>query len=151
VAYLDHLADRDADDAVRARVTEIEAQLHQGTLPAGEVLAVPLNAAGRERQRLLAEYFQWAADPAGPDAEGLRSWREGTARGLAELPYHQARAEMWEAVYDTLTDFTFIENKCARVGRLETVDDEGKPAALFTGAFALQEDYATALADYPTE
>ena len=151
VAYLDHLADREASDTVRARVAEIEEQLHRGTLPAGEVLAVPLNAGGRERHRLLAEYFHWAADPAGPDAEGLRSWRGGTARGLSELPYHQAKAELWDDVYETLTDFGFIENKCARVGRLETVDEKGDPKAVFTGAFALQEDYATALADFPAE
>ncbi len=151
VAYLDHLADREVDDAVRARVAEIEGRLHAGTLEAGEVAAVPLNAAGRDRHRLLAEYFTWAADPAGPDAEGLRSWRDGTARGLSELPYHQAKAQLWDEVYETLTDFTFIENKCARVGRLETVDEKGEPKTLFTGAYALQEDYATALADFPAE
>ncbi len=151
VAYLDHLADREAGDAVRTRVAEIEEKLHRGTLPASEVLAVPLSVTGRERHRLLAEYFKWAADPAGPDAEGLRSWRDGTARGLSELPYHQAKAQLWDDVYETLTDFTFIENKCARVGRLETTDEKGEPKTLFAGAFALQEDYATALADFPSE
>ncbi len=151
VAYLDYLADREASDAVRARVVEIEQELHEGKLAAGKVLSVPLSAVGRERHRLLAEYFQWAADPADADAEGLRSWRNGSARGLAELPYHQAKAQLWDEVYETLTDFTFIENKCARVGRLKVVDEKGEPKTLFTGAFALQEDYATALADFPAE
>jgi hypothetical protein len=151
VAYLDRLADREASDAVRTRVAEIEEKLRRGTLPADEVLAVPLSAGGCERHRLLAEYFHWAADPAGPNAEGLRSWRGGTARGLSELPYHQTKAQLWDEVYETLTDFTFIENKCARVGRLETTDEKGEPKAVFTGAFALREDYATALADFPAE
>lgn len=151
VAYLDRLADREASDEVRAAVAGIEGQLHDGTLPSGSVLGVPLSAAGQAAHRLLAEYFQWAADPAGPDAEGLRSWREGTVRGLAELPYHETKAELWDALTDTLTDFSFLEAKCTRVGRLEVGEKGGTRGTLYTGPYMLQDDYTTALAAFPGE
>ena len=49
----------------------------------------------------------------GKDA-GAREWN-GSAHALAELPYHLTRAERWDDVFATLTDFTYLEEKAKRV------------------------------------
>jgi NACHT domain- and WD repeat-containing protein len=56
---------------------------------------------GRERHRALARHF--ATTPHVP-------------RRLAELPYQQARGQMWDALIATLTDFRFLEDKAAVAG-----------------------------------
>ncbi len=45
---------------------------------------------------------------------GARDWT-GSAHALAELPYHLTRAERWDDLLATLTDFTFLEAKAERV------------------------------------
>jgi hypothetical protein len=92
----------------------------------------------------LADYFRFRADPQG-DGE----WTGGYPRGLSELPYHLTGAGMWDEVFETLTDFRFLEEKAAQVGVLESLDDDGEPVKTYTGVFQLQEDYERALADMP--
>jgi hypothetical protein len=149
VAYLDYLAEREASEDARAAVRDIESALHEGTLETGKVLAVPLSAEGRDRHRILAEYFRWAAG--GDPGDGGRSWADGTARGLAELPYHEAKAELWEEVSDTLTDFTFLEEKARRVAVVVARDAESKEVKTYNGALALIDDYNLALERFPME
>jgi hypothetical protein len=92
----------------------------------------------------LASYFRFKADPGG-DGE----WRGSYPRGLSELPYHLTEAEMWDQVYETLTDFRFLEQKAAEVGVLESQDEKGNSVKTYTGVFQLQEDYDRALTAMP--
>jgi len=73
--------------------------------------------AGRDRHCALATYFTGQAldrttnDPLHPNL-----------RKLAELPYQQTLGELWDDLFATLTDFTFLERKycgawCGRVQR----------------------------------
>ncbi|MCK8114881.1 AAA family ATPase [Anaerosoma tenue] len=95
------------------------------------------------RHATLASMFRTMADPAGDG-----SW-SGRARALSELPYHLTGAREWQAVYEALTDFTFLEEKAARVGVIERPESAG--GTLYTGVYALLEDYETALAAFPAE
>jgi hypothetical protein len=70
----------------------------------------------------LAEYFRYKADP-----QGDRSWTGNNSHALSELPYHLTKAERFEKLYQTLTDFKFLEHKAAEVGVLERKDEKGEP------------------------
>jgi hypothetical protein len=94
----------------------------------------------------LAAYFRFRSDPAG---EG--EWDGSYPRGLSELPYHLTMAEEWDQVYETLTDFRFLEEKAAQVGVVESEDEEGQVVKTYTGVFQLQEDYDRALEAMPGE
>jgi Domain of unknown function (DUF4062)/HEAT repeats len=99
---------------------------------------------GRVLHERLARYFHTRADPGGQG-----SWQGETGRvdrrGLAELPYHLTCAQRWDDVYQTLTDFTFLENKAAHVGGARHREGDGN-TTLYTGVFRLQEDFELALA-----
>ena len=97
------------------------------------------------RNTLLADVFRRAADPAGDG-----TW-EGTARALAELPYHLIQAELWDDVFAVLTDFSFLEKKAVKVGVVESHDAEGAVTTAYTGALALLSDYDLALAGFPED
>jgi hypothetical protein len=88
----------------------------------------------------LADYFRAKADP-----QGDRSWTGNYIHGLSELPYHLTCAEQFEEVFQTLTDFKFLEHKAAEVGVLARTDDKGNQANTYTGVLQLQEDYERAL------
>ena len=97
----------------------------------------------KNRHTMLAAMFEKMADPVGD-----RSWT-GRPRALAELPYHLAGAKDWDGVYELLTDFTFLEQKASKVGVAERPGSaEG---TLYTGVYALLDDYENALADFPAE
>lgn len=102
------------------------------------------NENGQTLHGRLADYFQAEADPLGD-----RSWatdgQRGDVRGLSELPYHLTRAGRLDDVYETLTDFRFLEQKAAHVG-VTTRTEAGEETKLYTGVFQLQDDYDTALA-----
>ena len=85
----------------------------------------------------LANYFG-----PGLDSDGGRKWSAASLHGLSELPYHLTRAgkQRWDELYDTLTDFRFLEEKAQRVGRLTARDAEGQEVTTYTGVFQLQED-----------
>jgi hypothetical protein len=97
--------------------------------------------AGPKRHAALADYFRHKSDPAHD-----RTWTGGCARGLSELPYHLAGADDLDELYQTLTDFPFLEHKAAEVGVVEHPGAEGKATITHTGVFFLQDDYALALA-----
>jgi hypothetical protein len=108
----------------------------------GEVAAEQYLAAGDglARHRALADYFREKSDPTGE-----KVW-DAYARGLSELPYHLIEGageddDQWQAVQDTLTDFTFLERKVGDVGIVETGGE-----TVYTGVFQLREDYERALA-----
>ena len=99
---------------------------------------------GRTFHGRLATYFRSKSDPAAD-----RSWTGNYPRGLAELPYHLTEAEELQEVYETLTDFPFLEHKASDVGVVETTDSEGKTSRLYTGVLQLQDDYEHALQKIP--
>ncbi len=106
----------------------------------------------------LAAYFRFKADPKGDkswagssDPDGDGSWTGSYPHGLSELPYHLTRAARYEEVYQTLTDFAFLEHKTAEVGVLERKDEKGNPVKTYTGVLRLQDDFEGALKAMPGE
>jgi hypothetical protein len=105
----------------------------------------------RDRHRALADFF------AGQELL-LGEAKAGNLRKLSELPFqltHAAPAddpadEMWEKLYETLTDFDFLEAKCTWVAVTTqgSGDDERK---VYGGVYELQEDYRRALEVFPGE
>jgi hypothetical protein len=94
-----------------------------------------------KRHSALADYFRGRADP-----KAERSWDGGSERGLSELPYHLAGAARLDDLFETLTDFRFLEHKAAEVGVVEHAGADGKATKTYAGVFALQDDYELALA-----
>lgn len=95
---------------------------------------------GVARHRALAAYF---ADRR--EERGL----EGNQRVLVELPYQQTKGELWDPLFETLTDFEFLERKATDVGVVVTTDAEGTETRAYTGVYALEEDFALALREMP--
>jgi len=81
------------------------------------------------RHCALARYFE---------GQTLLIGREKTPnlRKLSELPYQQTYSEMWKELYNTLTDFAFLETKCIHIRG---------------GVYELQEDFDRALQHYPVK
>jgi hypothetical protein len=98
---------------------------------------------GRVLHGLLADYFQFRADP-----ERDRTWTGGDVRGLSELPYHLTEASCWQDLHDTLTDFRFLEHKAAEVG-VESPGGDGVGETVYSGVFHLQQDFDHALRNIP--
>ena len=91
---------------------------------------------------------------AGATDEKTGDWEwNGSAHALAELPFHLTRAERWDDVFATLTDFTYLEEKAKRVAVVSAKDAEGNDATAYNGVLALLDDYDRALAPgaFPTE
>jgi len=88
----------------------------------------------------LADYFRSRADPG-----GTARWDGEGPRGLSELPYHLTQAGRWEEVFGILTDFSFLEQKAARVGIVERTGSNGRRETLYTGVYQLQDDFDRAL------
>jgi hypothetical protein len=63
---------------------------------------------------------------------------------LTHLPLHEVEARLWDAVYETLTDFRFLETKATHVAVTET---DG--TRQYGGVYALQDDLRRALAAMP--
>jgi hypothetical protein len=62
----------------------------------------------REAHSELAQYFRRVAI----DEDGeFPKWRWDQKRSLSELPHHQLRDGMWDALEKTLTDISFVEAK----------------------------------------
>ena len=113
-------------------------------------LAGPKGEDGKARHSALADYFCGKADPKGPqkdpvDGLPVRHWDGKSVRGLSELPFHLAGADRLDDLYETLTDFAFMERKAADVGVMEHAGADGKTKTTYTGVFALQDDFAIAL------
>jgi hypothetical protein len=97
----------------------------------------------RARHAALANYFQTGADPLAD-----RTWTGNSMRGLGELPYHLAGAEKLDELYETLTDFLFLQHKISEVGITEHVGADGKPVKTYGGVYLLQDDFGLALAKF---
>jgi hypothetical protein len=88
----------------------------------------------------LASYFRNKADPAGD-----RSWNGRHKHALSELPYHLTEAGERDAVFELLTDFTFLEHKAEEVGIIRNINFFGRDAITSEGIQDLQKDYDLAL------
>jgi hypothetical protein len=95
---------------------------------------------GVARHAALASYFAGRCEK-----QGL----EGNLRVLSELPYQQTNGELWDPLFETLTDFEFLERKATDVGVIVTTDAEGNETRTYTGVYALEEDFALALREMP--
>jgi hypothetical protein len=104
--------------------------------------------AGEDKARIhakLAAYY--AAQPLFAEKEGQKA---ANLRKLSELPYQLAYGEEWERLYETLTDFEFLEAKCTYSGIIHAPEGEnGKK--LYSGVYELIEDYQRALAVFPAD
>jgi hypothetical protein len=87
----------------------------------------------------LADYFRPELD-----GEDRRKWDDTTLHGLGELPYHltEAGQKRWDDLYETLTDFDFLEAKASRVGIQERGPGGEK---VYGGVHLLQDDFDLAL------
>ena len=90
---------------------------------------------GLARRKQLADHF------ALPKAEDATL----TLRQMSELPYQQTRAELWDPLFQTLSDFRFLEQKAA-TGAVETANEA---ARIYTGIFAIRDDFSLALETMP--
>jgi len=93
----------------------------------------------QRRNAALAAYFRGRSDP-----KKDRSWIGKYARGLSELPFHLAAAGDKQELYETLTDFTFLERKAADVAVAEHPGPNGTTRT-YAGVYALQDDYEMAI------
>lgn len=94
---------------------------------------------------VLADVMQKLAH--GKDADA-RDWT-GSTHALSELPVHLTRAERWDDVFVTLTDFTYLEQKARRIAVVTSVGPEGDTISVHNGALALIDDYDRALTAFP--
>jgi hypothetical protein len=93
----------------------------------------------------LAAYF--AAQPLFAEKEGQKT---ANLRKLSELPYQQAKGELWSGIYETLTDFEFLEAKCTYSGIIHAPEGE-QGRKIYGGVYELIEDYQRALAVFPAD
>jgi hypothetical protein len=70
-------------------------------------------------------------------------------RKLSELPYQQTEAGLWDALYETLTDFEFLEAKCTYSGVITVEKRTGQK--IYGGVYELIEDYRRALGAFRAE
>jgi len=71
-----------------------------------------------DRHQKLARYFREQPLAIEKDDQKISNLRK-----LSELPYQQARANLWEELVKTLTDFNFLEKKARAVGPWLLIDD----------------------------
>jgi hypothetical protein len=103
--------------------------------------------AGDNAQRYhekLTGYFRLKADPA-----RNRSWTGKNIHSLSELPYHLTEAGKFEELYETLTDFKFLEHKAEEVGITKREDESGRLQITSDGVHQLQQDFERALEASP--
>jgi hypothetical protein len=97
----------------------------------------------KDRHQLLAEYF--GEQPLFMEKD---EGKIPNLRKISELPFQQTDGELWDAVYETLTDFAFLEAKCTHIST--TTVREGEDAqTIYGGVYELLEDYRWALENYP--
>jgi hypothetical protein len=69
-------------------------------------------------------------------------------RKLSELPYQDTYGKKWDELYNTLTDFEFLEAKCTYFA-VSTTGKGGEARKVYGGVYELMEDYRRALEVFP--
>jgi len=93
------------------------------------------------RHRALTAYFQ---------KQPLVNGTVQNLRKMSELPFQQTEGEQWDDLYETLTDFRFLEEKAKTGKTLHEGPNQGT-LTYYTGVYDLQEDFDWALAKMPGE
>ena len=100
----------------------------------------------------LADYFRAKADPLGDG-----TWMGNYIHGLSELPHHLTKADRFEEVCHTLTNFKFLQAKVNGVGAQKLIEDydeafeaglDSRPMKIVKEALSLS---AHVLIEYPTQ
>ena len=97
----------------------------------------------KDRHQILAGYFDEQPLFSEKGEEQIPNLRK-----LSELPFQQTYGEMWDAVYETLTDFEFLEAKCTHISAT-TVGSGEEARKVYGGVYELLEDYRRSLENYP--
>lgn len=87
------------------------------------------------RHRQLAEYFK---------NQPLVNGSAQNLRKMSEMPFQQTEGELWDELYQTLTDFRFLEQKAA-TGMQERMNLARVVTKYFSGVYDLQRDFERAI------
>jgi hypothetical protein len=98
----------------------------------------------KDRHQILADYFREQPLFTEKGEEQIPNLRK-----LSELPFQQTYGEQWDAVYETLTDFEFLEAKCTHIS-VTTMGSGEEARKVYGGVYELLEDYRRTLENYPT-
>ncbi len=71
-------------------------------------------------------------------------------RKLSELPFQETYGKKWDDLYNTLTDFEFLEAKCTYIA-VSTTGKGEETRKVYGGVYELIEDYRRALEVFPAE
>jgi hypothetical protein len=96
-----------------------------------------------DRHRELASYFATQELEIGDESP------IPNLRTMSELPYQQTKGELWNDLFNTLTDFNFLEKKAMHAGVIESTDAQGSTVNTYTGIYQIRDDYALALKGMP--
>ena len=96
-----------------------------------------------KRHEVLARYFGKQ-----PLFIEMQKEKHPHLRKISELAYQQTHGKLWNALYETLTDFNFLEAKCTYSS--VNVAGKGEEARkIYGGVYDLLEDYRLALDIFP--
>ena len=70
-------------------------------------------------------------------------------RKLSELPFQETYGKKWDDLYNTLTDFEFLEAKCTYIA-VSTTGKGEEAGKVYGGVYELIEDYRRALEVFPS-
>ena len=98
----------------------------------------------KDRHQTLADYFREQPLFIEKGEEQIPNLRK-----LSELPFQQTYGEQWDAIYNTLTDFEFLEAKCTHIS-VTTVGSGEEARKIYGGVYELLEDYRRTLENFPT-
>jgi len=133
-----YLTERSADG------TSLMAFYHPTTIGKEVVEKYLTGKARLERHLTLAHYF--GAQKLFIEKDDQKT---PNLRKLSELPYQQTYGKIWDGLYETLTDFEFLEAKCTYLA--VTTTGEGDDARkVYGGVYELIEDYRRALEEFPS-
>ena len=95
------------------------------------------------RHKQLAEYFE-AQDL----FKNKKDQKNPNLRKLSELPYQQTYGKRWEQLFETLTDFVFLEAKSKYISLTKRRRDN-KTINIYGGLYELLKDFSCALEKFP--
>ena len=133
-----YLAERSADGTTlmgfyHRQLAEVVTEDYLGEPVQGDF---PPATEGLARHEHLATFFALPGD--GDATFPLRQ--------MSELPYQQTCAQLWDPLFETLTNFRFLEQKAA-TGAVGAAGDG--MATTYTGVSSLQDDFSFALERMP--
>jgi len=98
----------------------------------------------RDRHQGLAQYFGSQSLYIEKDEKKIPNLRK-----LSELPFQQTYGYLWDVLYNTLTDFEFLEAKCTHMA-VTSVGKGEEVRKVYGGVYELLEDYRRSLENFPS-